>query len=42
MEKTLMHVCCAPCSVSCITTLRAEGIEPVGFWYHPNIHPYME
>lgn len=42
MEKTLMHVCCAPCSVSCITTLRAEGIEPVGFWYNPNIHPYME
>ncbi len=42
MEKTLMHVCCAPCSVSCITTLRQEGIEPVGFWYNPNIHPYME
>lgn len=42
MEKTLMHVCCAPCSVSCITTLRAEGMEPVGFWYNPNIHPYME
>ena len=41
-KKTLMHVCCAPCSVSCITTLRAEGIEPVGYWYNPNIHPYME
>ena len=42
MEKTLLHCCCAPCSVSCIQTLRAEGIEPVGFWYNPNIHPYME
>ena len=41
-KKTLLHVCCAPCSVSCITTLRAEGIEPVGYWYNPNIHPYME
>ena len=27
--KTLMHTCCAPCSVSCIRQLRAEGIEPV-------------
>ena len=42
MENTLLHCCCAPCSVSCIQTLRAEGIEPVGFWYNPNIHPYME
>ena len=24
--KTLMHTCCAPCSVSCIQQLRAEGI----------------
>ena len=42
MEKTLLHCCCAPCSVSCIQTLRAEGIEPVGYWYNPNIHPYQE
>ena len=42
MEKTLMHTCCAPCSVSCIRQLRGEGIEPVSFWYNPNIHPYQE
>lgn len=42
MEKTLMHTCCAPCSVSCIALLRAEGIEPVSYWYNPNIHPYQE
>ena len=42
MEKTLMHTCCAPCSVSCIQQLRAEGIEPVSFWYNPNIHPFQE
>ena len=42
MEKTLMHTCCAPCSVSCIQQLRREGIEPVSFWFNPNIHPYME
>ena len=42
MEKTLMHTCCAPCSVSCIQQLRGEGIEPVSFWYNPNIHPWQE
>jgi predicted adenine nucleotide alpha hydrolase (AANH) superfamily ATPase len=26
----------------CIESLRAEGIEPVLFWYNPNIHPYTE
>ena len=40
--KLLMHTCCAPCSVYCIDTLRAEGIEPTLYWYNPNIHPYME
>ena len=38
----LLHICCAPCSVSCVRQLREEGIEPVGFWYNPNIHPYLE
>lgn len=42
MTKTLLHVCCAPCSVACIESLRAEGIEPTGFWYNPNIHPVTE
>ncbi len=42
MKKTLLHCCCAPCSVSCIQQLRAEDIEPVGYWYNPNIHPYQE
>lgn len=40
--KLLMHTCCAPCSVYCIDSLRAEGIEPTVYWYNPNIHPYME
>ena len=40
--KLLMHVCCAPCSVYCIETLRKEGIEPDLYWYNPNIHPYTE
>lgn len=40
--KLLMHTCCAPCSVYCIDTLRKEKIEPVIYWYNPNIHPYTE
>lgn len=42
MNKLLLHICCAPCSVACIKQLREEGIEPTGFWYNPNIHPYTE
>ena len=38
----LLHICCAPCSIACIETLRAEGLEPYGYWYNPNIHPYTE
>ena len=42
MDRVLMHTCCAPCSLSCIDPLRSEGIEPVAFWYNPNIHPWKE
>ncbi|MCD7947051.1 MAG: epoxyqueuosine reductase QueH [Oscillospiraceae bacterium] len=40
--NTLLHICCAPCSVACVTALRAEGIGPTGFWFNPNIHPFTE
>lgn len=40
--RLLLHICCAPCSIMCIETLREEGIEPTGFWYNPNIHPVTE
>lgn len=40
--KLLLHTCCAPCSVYCIDSLREEGIEPVSYWFNPNIHPYIE
>ena len=42
MDSVLLHCCCAPCSLSCIDPLRNEGIEPVAFWYNPNIHPWKE
>ncbi len=40
--RLLLHICCAPCSVACVETLRGEGIDPTGFWYNPNIHPVTE
>lgn len=40
--NTLLHTCCAPCSIHCIESLRQEGIEPVSYWFNPNIHPYTE
>ncbi|MDO4549030.1 MAG: epoxyqueuosine reductase QueH [Clostridia bacterium] len=40
--RLLLHICCAPCSIYCIETLRREGVEPVGFWFNPNIHPFTE
>ena len=42
MKTVLLHCCCAPCSLSCIDPLRSEGVEPVAFWYNPNIHPWKE
>ena len=40
--KILMHMCCAPCANMPIESLQAEGIEVVGLWYNPNIHPFTE
>lgn len=40
--STLLHICCAPCSITCIEDLRAEGAAPVGYWNNPNIHPFTE
>jgi len=41
-NNLLIHSCCAPCSVSCVRSLRNEGITPDLFWYNPNIHPFTE
>jgi len=40
--KLLLHCCCAPCSLSCVSSLRAQGIESELLWFNPNIHPYVE
>ena len=40
--KILLYICCAPCSIMSIKKLREDNLEVTGFWYNPNIHPYME
>ena len=38
----LLHMCCGPCSCYPVKKLREEGMEPVGYFFNPNIHPYKE
>lgn len=40
--KLLLHVCCGPCTLYPLTLLRDEGLDPSGFFYNPNIHPFQE
>jgi len=40
--ELLMHMCCGPCSCYPLKKLREKGIEPVGYFFNPNIHPYQE
>jgi len=40
--KVFFHVCCAPCAIYPYYRLREEGMVPTGYFYNPNIHPYLE
>jgi len=40
--KVLLHICCAPCAITPLALLRAEGVDVMGFFYRHNIHPYTE
>ncbi len=38
----MLHICCAPCAIYPVQTLRQEGFDVMGFFYRHNIHPYTE
>ncbi len=38
----LLHICCGPCSFYPLTVLQEKGINPVGYFFNPNIHPFRE
>lgn len=40
--RVLLHMCCGPCSCYPVKKLRENGMEPVGYFFNPNIHPYKE
>ena len=40
--KLLLHICCGPCTTYPLPLLRESGMEVVGYFYNPNIHPYRE
>lgn len=40
--KLLLHMCCGPCSVYPVSVLQEEGMELMGLFYNPNIHPKEE
>ena len=40
--KLLMHICCGPCTIYPLKSLRMQGHDVAGFFYNPNIHPYRE
>ena len=38
----LLHICCGPCALFPLRTLRDAGHQVTGFFYNHNIHPYQE
>jgi hypothetical protein len=36
--KLLLHICCGPCLIYPLKSLKAKGFEVEGFFYNPNIH----
>ncbi len=40
--RILVHICCAPCFTYPHKRLVEQGHDVTGFFYNPNIHPYLE
>ena len=40
--KVLLHACCAPCSSAIVEWLLAHEVEPVIYYFNPNIYPFEE
>ena len=38
----LLHVCCANCAIYPVKVLRDQGHALTGYFFNPNIHPYLE
>ena len=40
--KMLLHICCGPCASGAIPWWQVNADHVVGFFYNPNIQPYLE
>ena len=40
--RILLHICCGPCALYPLRSLRTAGHDVTGFFYNHNIHPYQE
>src|SRR5512136_808381 len=40
--KILLHICCANCVIYPFEEIQKKGIDIVGYFFNPNIHPYQE
>lgn len=40
--KLLLHTCCAPCSAAIIENLLQSKVQPVLYYFNPNIFPLEE
>jgi len=40
--KLLLHICCAVCACALVERFRSQGIDVIGYFYNPNIHPSGE
>lgn len=41
-QGLLLHACCGPCAEYPLKNYLAEGVQPVLYYYNPNIHPKKE
>ncbi|MFO7697009.1 MAG: epoxyqueuosine reductase QueH [Anaerolineae bacterium] len=41
-RRTLLHICCGPCSTYTVRTMQDAGAILTGYWYNPNVHPFSE
>jgi epoxyqueuosine reductase len=39
---TLLHICCGPCATATVDHFRDAGHDLRGYFYNPNIHPFLE
>ncbi|KAF0185546.1 MAG: hypothetical protein FD164_111 [Nitrospirae bacterium] len=40
--RVLMHICCANCALYPLSVFDDRAVSVTGFWWNPNIHPFLE